>query len=134
MNALFKAPPLRSISLYIYLPVQFDAMNALFKAPPLRRGGGSVCRDGGVFTVICAKLLNIAQALRRTLPSRFAIHLPLVREGADWCELHAPPTYVEGYVSRDEDTKTAGSIRTRRLLKRDCCVNATYADARLRKG
>ncbi len=65
----------------------------------LPRGGGSVCRDGGGFTVICAKLLNIAQALRRTLPSRSAIHLPLVREGADSCELHAPPTYVEGYGS-----------------------------------
>ena len=96
-------PRLTTISFYISLPVQVDAMNAQLKAPPpwlgvarlerrrLRRGGGPVCGVGGVFTVICAKLLNIAQALRRTLPSRFAIHLPLVREGADWCELHAPP-------------------------------------------
>jgi hypothetical protein len=70
-------------------------MHAKCQAPPLRRGGGSVCgfdklttlslskgRDGGVFTVICVKLLNNAQVLRRTLPSRFASHLPLVREGA----------------------------------------------------
>ena len=37
---------------------------------------------------------KIAEARQRTLPSRFAIHLPLVREGADLCELHAQQTYV----------------------------------------
>ena len=31
--------------------LQIDVINALIKAPPLRRGGGSVCRDGGVAVI-----------------------------------------------------------------------------------
>ena len=43
---------------------------------------------------------KIAQALRRTLPSRFAIHLPLVREGASLSSIHTNLTYVEGYAAK----------------------------------
>ena len=74
-----------------------------FNAPPLPRGGGSVCRDGGVFAVIYVELLNNAEAGQRTLhsyakatarmPSRSAIHLPLAREGAIYCKLQIPLTH-----------------------------------------
>jgi hypothetical protein len=50
----------RIISLSISLNIQIYVMNAMRKAPPRRRGGGSVCRDGGVSTVILVKLLNNA--------------------------------------------------------------------------
>ncbi len=39
-----------------------------------------------------------AYARQRTLPSRFAIHLPLVREGVFHRQLQDPQTYVEGYA------------------------------------
>ena len=41
---------------YTLSPPQINAINTQPKAPPQPRGGGPVCGDGGVCTVITVKL------------------------------------------------------------------------------
>ena len=51
-NHLPLIAPNQSISSYTFPYLQINVINARFKNPPLPRGGGSVCRDGGVFNGI----------------------------------------------------------------------------------